>query len=264
MRLGICVALENLRDAAAAGFDFGESTVSTLRPDQDEAAFASVRDQFYAKSIRIEALNCFIPGRLRVTGPAVDLPALRRYVEIVMRRAAEVGVAIIVFGSGGARVLPEGFPVKRGWEQLAAAARLTAEIAGNYGIKIAMEPLFKRGCNFFNRVDQGAALVDRVNHPNLKLLADLFHVTTEQEPFENIAAAGKRLAHVHLGTPSIPETAKGREFDFDGFFRALARAGYDGRLSVEDNPGLLAGKKPPLVAVFRAIREFLASRLAGI
>ena len=159
--------------------------------------------------------------------------------------------------------MPEGFDdVKRAWEQLADAARLAAEIAAKYGVLIAMEPLYKSACNFFNRVDQGSAFVDRIAHPNLKLLADLYHVAAENEPLSNIAAAGARLAHIHVATPSIPETREGVDYDFQGFFHALKQAGYDGRVSVEDNPGLLRNAKSrslAFAAVLACLRKAACS-----
>lgn len=263
MRLGICIAPDALADAAAAGFDFAETAVWTLAPGKSEAEFAPLRAAMLAAPIRMEAFNCFLPGELKVVGPAVDLVPVRRHMEIVLRRAGEVGAKIVVFGSGGARQLPENFPAQRGWEQLAEAARLAGDIAARHGITVAMEPLCRRGCNFFNRVDEGAAFVDRVGHAGVRLLADLFHMAEDREPFAHLAAAGARLAHVHLATPSLPETAPGPDYDFAGFFDALRRAGYGGRVSVEDNPGLLGRSKLPRIEAFRAVRNFLAPLCRG-
>ena len=257
MKLGLCTAVEGLADAADAGFDFVEMSGPVLAPDKDEADFALIRKRILAAPIKVEAFNGFLFGGFKVTGPAVNLEVVRRHMEIVLRRAAEAGASIMVFGSGGARTLPAGFPADRGWSQLADAARFAADIADQHGLTIVMEPLFKRGCNFFNHVDQGAAFVDRVGHPRLRLLADLFHMEQEQEPLADIAAAGKRLAHIHLATPAIPATGPGKAYDFPGFFAALRQAGYTGRVSVEDNPGLLAEKKAPWRDVYRAIWEYL-------
>lgn len=257
MKLGLCTSVEGLADAAAAGFDFVEMSGPSLAPDKDEADFALIRNRILAAPIKVEAFNGFLFGGFKVTGPAVDVAVVRRHMEVVLRRAAELGASVMVFGSGGARALPEGFPADRGWSQLAEAARLAADIADRHGMTIAMEPLFKRACNFFNRVDQGAAFVDRVGHPRLRLLADIFHMEKEQEPLADIAAAGKRLVHIHLATPSIPETAAGVAYDFPGFFAALRQAGYAGCVSVEDNPGLLAKRKESLLDAYRAIREYL-------
>lgn len=263
MRIGICTSPEFLGYAADAGYEFAEMTCSTLLYDQDEAAFAPVRKQYLASPIKTEAFNVFLPATHRVTGPDVDLDTVGKHMDIVLRRASEVGASIMVFGSGGARKLPEGWPLEKGRQQYVVAARLAGTIAAKYGMTIALEPLLKRACNFFNRTDQGAEFVDLINHPNVKLLTDLYHIAWEAEPFENMVAAGPKLGHIHLATPCIPATGDdgGPGYDFVDFLATLARAGYDGRITVEDNPGLLAQKQPPLTEVYRVVREYVESCL---
>lgn len=257
MRFGICTSTDNADQAAAAGFEFIEITVSELMRPEAGHAFTSWAERVRTAPAPVEVANCLIPGHLKVTGPDVDTAALRLYLEQIMPRAAAAGVTVVVFGSGSARRLPDGFPPARGWEQLADAARLAAEIGDDHGVTVAMEPLFTRACNFFNRVDQGAALVDRVGHPRLQLLADLFHMAAENEPFDSVTAAAARLAHIHVATPALPETGEGPVYDFAHFFAALRAAGYDGRVAVEDNPGLLTAHPAPLTPVYRAILTFL-------
>jgi sugar phosphate isomerase/epimerase len=146
----------------------------------------------------------------------------------------------------------------RAWEQLAEAARIVADAAATCDMVIAMEPLAPPACNFFTHVEQGAQFVDRIDHPRLKLLADLYHVQKSAEPVTNVGRAGRRLAHIHLATPTVAGLSLPPEpFDFAGFFKALRTAGYDGRVSVEDNPGLLGKAPRPLAPTFKAIREYL-------
>lgn len=267
MKFGICTDINRIQTAADAGYDYVEMTASTLVPTEDESAFAAVIQKIRKAPLPVEAFNVFLPVAHKVTGPTVDLKAMGNYMDKTLRRASEAGASIMVFGSGGARRMPEGFnDLNRAWEQLADAARLAAEIAAKYGMVIVMEPLFKKGCNFFNRVDQGAALIDRVAHPHLKLLGDLYHITMENEPLSNVAAAGKRLAHIHVPPPAIPATGgDGSAYDFRGFFDALKQAGYDGRVSVEDNPGFLrkaesADPGPsPMAAALAYLRKMIQS-----
>lgn len=264
MRIGMCLSPEFLDDAAAAGYAYAEMTCASLLYDQDEAAFAPVRKRLLASPIKVEAFNVFLPAKYRVTGPDVDLEAVGKHMDIVLRRASEVGASIMVFGSGGARKLPEGWPLEQGRQQYIEAARLAGEIAAKYGMTIALEPLLKRACNFFNRTDQGAEFVDLIDHPNVKLLTDLYHISWEGEPFEHMVDAGPKLAHIHLATPCIPATGDdgGPGYDFKAFLATLARAGYDGRITVEDNPGLLAKIDPANMRdVYRAVREYVESCL---
>lgn len=258
MRIGMCTGLDSLADAATAGYDYAELPLANTIGMADEAEYARMRAKIQASPLPVAAFNCFLPGDLKVTGPAVDLGAVEQYVTTALQRAAEVGASFVVFGSAGSRAIPEGFPVERAWEQLAEAARLSGEIAVRNGLTIVMEPLSQ--CQYFQRVEQGIAFVDRVQHPGVKLLGDLFHVATIHESFEHLIAAGDRLAHIHLATPIIAENRE-QTFDFTGFLATLARAGYQGRISVEDNPGLLAGKQPPFTQAYRAMRQYVVSCL---
>ncbi len=264
MRIGICTQPDLLPQAADAGYAYAEMTCATLCYDQDDAAFAPVLKQYQAAPIPIEAFNVFLPPTHRVTGPAVDLQRVGAHMEIVLRRASAVGASIMVFGSGGARKLPEGWPVARGRAQFIEAARLAGEIAAKYNMTIALEPLLQRACNFFNRTDQGAEFVDLIAHPQVKLLTDLYHIAWEGEPFEHLIDAGAKLGHIHLATPCLPATGDdgGPGYDFPRFLSVLARAGYDGRVTVEDNPGLLGKFSPAeITGVYRTVYDYVASCL---
>jgi len=261
MRFGICTSLDHAVYAAEAGCDYIESIAATLVPAQDEVAFAPIREQILASPVPLEVLNVFIPGEIKITGPSVDLPALQIYMDTLMRRAKEVGVSVIVFGSGGARSAPEGFAVEQAREQFVDVVRMAGDTAMKYGLTITVEPIHAGGCNILNRVEQGMVIVDRLNHPNVKLLADLFHMTKVGEPFANIVAAAGRFGHIHTGTPSLPETAEGEQLDFREFLDAVVKAGYDGRISVEDNNGLFQWKQLPLTAGFRAAIEYVKAQL---
>lgn len=262
MRFGICTGVDGIALAAAAGYDYVEMSLATVLPRENEAAFAPVRAALAAAPLRVEAFNCFIPGDLKVTGPAADPAALAQYMDVALRRASEVGASIVVFGSGAARRAPDDFPLAQARAQYRDTARLAGETAAKYGITIALEPLTPRQCNHFNLVCEGAAIVDAVQHPNLRLLADLFHMVESDEPLSHIIDAGARLVHTHLATPSIPETdPQGVPYDVKGYLAALADAGYDARLSVEDNPGTLGKSGLPRETVIRAVLAYTKSCL---
>jgi sugar phosphate isomerase/epimerase len=261
MRIGICSSIDNLPIAREAVFAFAELGCHALLPDQDEAAFAPVRSKLLASPLPVEAFNCFLPGHLAVTGPAVDLKAVGAHMDLVLRRASESGASIMVFGSGRSRKVPDGFPLETAKTQFIEAARLAGELADRHAMTVVLEPLYKKACNLFNLTSQGIDFVDRINHPRVRLLTDLFHMAWEQEPFDHLVAAGPRLAHIHLATPCLPEIGNdnGPGYDFPGFLAALKKAGYAGRLSIEDNPGLLGKTAMPLVEAYRRVFQYIMS-----
>lgn len=262
MRIGICCGLGQLATAKAAGYEYAEMAVTgVLVPEAPEADYAPNRAAVLASPIPVEAFNCFVPGHIKVTGPDVDLAKVEAYMDVALRRSAECNVGIVVFGSGGARSMPEGYSKPKARVQYLDAVRIAGDLGAKYGVTIVLEPLVSWACNVFNLVCEGAAFVDTLEHPNVKLLTDLFHFEAGGEPYANIVAAGARFGHVHLATPSIPETGEGKIYDFTGFLNALRLAGYDGRISVEDNPGLLGKTGGNYPQAITAVRAFVESQL---
>ena len=102
-----------------------------------------------------------------------------------------------------------------------------------YGITIAIEPLCARECNIIRTVADGLALAKRVNHPNIRVLADLYHIWQESEPMSNIVEAAEWLAHVHIAEPVKRSYPGNDNFDFSDFFSTLQATGYQGRVSCE-------------------------------
>ncbi len=257
MKYGLCGGPELGACASAAGFDYLEINVQKhLAPEQDEAAFAAQRRQMAQSPVPVEAANCMIPGHLKICGPAVDRVRLERYVETLGIRAERVGVRVIVFGSGGARAIPEGFDRREGWRQLVEFGRNLGGIAQRHGVTIAVEPLRRRECNILNTVAEAAGYVREVAHPAIRLLVDSFHWGEENESPQAIVEAGDLLSHVHVATLSHRMAPGLEPHDFGPFFRALKQVKYDGRVSIEATFNDLAAEA---AASRRALAEAVAA-----
>jgi sugar phosphate isomerase/epimerase len=234
MRFGICASVESLGLAAEAGCDYIEPAIAALAPGKADSDFAPVRRQFETFAIKPEAFNCFIPGNLKITGPSIDSSALSAHVQVACQRAAQVGGRVIVFGSGGARGVPEGFPRDRALDQIVAFLRMAGDHAADSGIVIAIEPLRAAECNIIHFVSEAVDIARRVDHPAVQVLADGYHVWQGSEPLGNIAAAGPLLAHTHIAEAvgrRAPQRGDGT--DYQAFFAAIKQAGFDGRCSIE-------------------------------
>ena len=246
MRFGMC--MEGLRERVEsfkeAGYDYVELTVGEILPEESEEKFAGVKEKIKKFPLRPEVFNCFIPGEIKVVGNKIDSSRLKNYLEVSIRRVAELSGKIIVFGSGGARKVPENFPFEKAYQQLIDFLNLAADIAKNEGIVI--EPLFKPASNIINLVKEGLQLTRDVNRKEIKLLADLFHMEEEDEPFTDLLAAKDYLAHIHIPVPvtkgvKVPSiegiNLKKRTYNHQDFFHYLKEINYQGRISVEDNGG---------------------------
>ncbi len=234
MQFGVCGGPAMADTAAGLGFDYAEWSVpALLMPREPETAFRAALQQAQAAALPYPVVNCFVPGDLKITGPDVDPQALRVYVTTAMHRARQAGVEVIVFGSGGARQIPEGFDRQRAHAQIVEFCRMTAPLAHDNGVTVVVEPLNRSECNVLNTVAEGAALVREVDHPGLRLLVDGYHLLKDQDACESIVAHGALLAHTHVAT--IPDRrAPGVEAcELQSFFAALSAAGYTGRMSIE-------------------------------
>ena len=122
----------------AAGFDYAECAVGQLLQLNDEEMAEAARLHEIGM-FTVESCNCFIPGSIPLTGENTGdyIPHIRE----VYRRMKLVGADAVVFGSGGARRIPEGFDRERAKAQLDDFMRTAAEIAKEYGITIVIEPL---------------------------------------------------------------------------------------------------------------------------
>lgn len=250
MIYGVCTEPENAAVLADAGFEFVELHVQRhLKPEEDEAAFLPQLARIQAAALDCVAANCFIPAHLKITGPQADLDALARYVKVACERAQRAGIETIVFGSGGARTIPDSFDRQQAWEQLVDFGRMLGPVAERHGVTIAVEPLNRGESNVLNGVSEGARYVREVDHPSVRLLVDGYHWALERESAADmvgdIIAAGPLLCHAHIATYRTRLAPGAEACDFGPFFQALKGGGYDGRIAIEgkwdDLPSQAAG-----------------------
>ena len=220
-----------------AGYDFAEMTVQSLTRLSEEQ-FAEVRQAIGESALRVPAFNSFIPGSLKLTGPDASESEQDEYLDLALQRVKAVGGELIVFGSGAARSVPAGFPVERGLEQIRRFLERCGQYAAKYGVTIVIEPLNGKESNVINTVREAMALAEELGHPQIKVLADSYHMDLEKEPFAVVEEAASKglLSHVHISGRDrrFPGTADEREeIDFAQLFRALQRSGYSGGISAE-------------------------------
>ncbi len=255
MRFGVCAGIESAAALAAAGYDYIELSVAgDLIPDEDAAAWAEKRRAIAAMPLLPETYNSFIRSG-RIVGPDANFAWLRRYVGAALTRAAEVGGAVIVFGSGGARQVPEGFPQDEADRQLRDFLNLCGEISAKTGVVVAIEPLCKAECNHINLVSEGAAWCRTVGLPGVRNLADTYHMERENEPLSALIESADVLAHVHTADTGRLAPGTGT-CDHAALFAALKSAKYDARLSIECNwDGKFAEQIAPALAHLKSSAE---------
>ena len=179
------------------------------------------------------AANVLLPATLKCVGPDVDYARLDRYAGNVFRRANGIGMTLIVFGSAGARMIPEGFSATKAFEQYVDLLRRFGPLAEANGVTLVVEPLNRGECNLVNTVIEGAEAVRRANHPAVKLLVDIFHMLRNGESPDDIEKVGPLIRHAHVAENRDRAAPGTNGDDFRPFLRALYRTGYNERLALE-------------------------------
>ena len=226
------------------GYDFWEwGAGAAFDPGKDDAWWRTQKEEIAKRPLPLRSCNGFIPGKFRLTGPKADHGPALDYAETVLRRADEIGVKTVVFGSGGARNVPGDFTAKptpdleKGTEQYADFCRkLVKRVADLKTTAVVIEPLRPNESNIVNYVFQGLRICRDVNSPRLRQLADIFHMMMGGDDAAAIDAAGPLLKHVHIAdysTRKFPGADPSQTFRLKPYFDALRRIGYKGGVSCE-------------------------------
>jgi D-psicose/D-tagatose/L-ribulose 3-epimerase len=255
VRVGYCTGLKNLEAAKAAGFDYVElsaTEIATLSDADFDAASAHIKEL----GIATPAANLLLPATLKVTGPQTDPERQMRHLQTAFTRLSKLGTEVVVFGSGGARRVPDGFAKEEAFTQLVDFGRRAAREARANGITLTIEPLRKQETNIINTAADGLELVKAVDDPNFQLMIDFYHLASEQEDPSIVLRAKDHIRHLHMANPAgrvFPQ--RWEEFDYAPFFANLRAIGYDKRISVEGNTTDLAAQGPPAVALLHRAFE---------
>jgi D-psicose/D-tagatose/L-ribulose 3-epimerase len=251
VQVGYCTSLSNIEAARAAGFDYVELSTSEIAGLSD-ADFERAAARIRQAGISTPAANLFLPATLKVTGPAIDQEQQMAYVRKAFARLARLGTQIVVFGSGPARMVPDGFPKDRAFQQLVEFGRRIAPEARARGITITVEPQRPEETNIINSAAEGLSLVNAIDDPNFQLMIDFYHLASVKEDPGIVARAGAHIRHLHTANPEgrvFPR--KWDEYDYAPFFAALRQIGYDKRISVEASTKDLSVDAPLAIALLR-------------
>ena len=237
MRFGVCFHVNDAAEMAAIGYDYLEVHAGNIAAMSEEEYEVFCAENA-AAPIHAETANCLFPGSIRLTGEEADMDTVKGYAEKVVGRLSRAGIKLVVFGSGGSRRVPEGFPAEKAWQQLVEVGKILGAAAEKYGVTVALEPLRAAESNIITKQSEGLKLVQDVDHPNFKLLCDYYHLMQEGGTLEDVEACAGQLVHIHIAEPKTRVPMRPDDgADYAGFFATLRKIGYDGRISFEGSAG---------------------------
>jgi sugar phosphate isomerase/epimerase len=233
IEIGVCGPVEDFEKAERWGFDYFEPSAAAISALNDRE-FAEFRRRVSGSRLRCKSFNSLIRS-LQVVGPKADLEAVEAYLDSTLERCHQLGARIVVWGSASSRNVPAGFSRDRAWQQIATFLMRAGEIASKKSLIIAIEPLRHQESNIINSGTEALDLVHQVNHPNVKMIIDYYHLREEKEDPEILRRGGQEIVHLHFANPDGRRWPKAlnEDAEYGRFFALLRQIDYAGGISIE-------------------------------
>jgi sugar phosphate isomerase/epimerase len=233
--IGIAQGIEHDSVLFASGYRYIVESINKLISPRNvsQQQFAQNLATLKKLKTKVYALNLFIPGDLKLVGPEVNEEVILAYAEEVLSRCQQAEIKMIVWGSGGARRLPDGFDPEKAREQFANIAKQIAAKAKAHDVMLALENLNSTETNFITTAAEALAIVKRVDHPNFRLCVDIYHMLKENESPEIIVEASKYVVHCDIAEKQNRTPPGVAREDFKPYLKALKKIKYSGKIVVE-------------------------------
>lgn len=226
---------ESIRKASEYGYDGVELALK-------EAADVNAGDlRRWLEKNRIE-VSCITTGQvfadsgLYFTHPDRDMR--RKAIEVfsdLIDLGEEFGGLINVGRARG--FVAEGQKKEEAEKLFVEVMQRLGERAEKRRVQLVIEPVNRYEINFINNLDEGSAILKKVQMANCGLHADVFHMNIEDD---NIGASlirnGSLVRYVHFADSNRLAPGFGH-LDFDDILDALGKIHYDGWVSMEMLPG---------------------------
>ncbi len=237
MQIGFCGSIDQAELARDCGFDYLEPALAPVCAMSEEE-FAQKQAHLEKVGIPALAVNLFLPGDWPLGHAPLDEERNREYLTTAAKRLSALGVKVAVLGSGNARNINDTFGREKGKAQFKTFYCQAAEMLGEKGISVALEPLRSQECSWLNTVGEALELLQSLPECPKAVLCDFYHAGQEQESLSVLKRAGSLLHHCHIANPitrkaPLPDDGA----DYEAIFQALKDCGYDGTISLEGNWG---------------------------
>ena len=244
-------ACKTIRKAGYTGIELAPFTLA-----EDPAAISpgkrnEYRDIIASEGLKFVGLHWLMvsPKGLHVTTPDNALRERSwKHIHNLIDLCADLGPdGVMVFGSPQQRATTGGLSPTQATRNFVDGLAAVAPHAKDRAVKILLEALPKGQCNVVTTLDEAAALVRQINHPNLRTMFDSHNAVDEIEPHAVLVERHFDLiGHVHVNEMDGKHCGRG-DYDFKPVLRVLKRLNYQGWVSIEAfdftfNAGVIANE----------------------
>ncbi|HVK09575.1 MAG TPA: sugar phosphate isomerase/epimerase family protein [Gemmataceae bacterium] len=235
---GPFVLWDDLEPALRLAADLGYDAVELFPPDPGAFDPAAVRGLLAQHRLAVSAVGSgagWVRHKLSLTHPdAAHRAKAQAFVRGMIDFAAELGAPVII-GSMQGR-WGDGVSRDQALAFLAEGLGALGEYARGRGTVLLYEPLNRYETNLINTIDAGVAFLKTLATPNVKLLADLFHMNIEEADIAgSLRAGGPHIGHIHFADSNRRPAGLGH-LDFGPILDAVREMNYDGYFAAEAFP----------------------------
>ncbi|MBQ6264375.1 MAG: sugar phosphate isomerase/epimerase [Clostridia bacterium] len=219
MKFGACCSadIERVKILKQFGYDYAEGGCGAITSLSDDD-FEKYYTEFVKIGLPMPVANGFFPSEIKLAGQQSDKDLIKDYLKRFFRRADFLGIEKVIFGSGGARNIPDSMSINDGIGEIVWDLKnIICPMATEHNITVVIEPLRKEECNIFNTVRESVDIIEEAGIENLKVLADVYHMVCMNEPIDSIKNLSGILVHAHTSNPVGGNTRRVYPKQNDGF-----------------------------------------------
>ena len=227
---------ETVATLGYTGLEVAPFTLAPLITDVTAARRAELRRQAERAGVTIIGTHWLLA---KTSGFYLNTPdaAVRAktgdYFAALAEATAELGGNLMVLGSPLQRNLIDGITAEQADDLTCATLGHCLKTLERTGVTLCLEPLGPVETNYINAAAHAVRLIERFQHPNVKLHLDVKAMSAEPQSIpETIAASREHAFHFHANDPNRRGPGFG-DTDFKPIFQALKDANYSGWVSVE-------------------------------
>jgi len=232
-RGGPFVLWEDLPGSVRQAVELGYDAIELFPPEPDALSPKAVKELLAPHNLAVSAVGSgagWVRHKLSLShrDPAHRERA-RTFVRSMIDVAAELGAPVII-GSMQGR-WGDDLPKEEALAHLTESLTMLGEHAASRGQMLLYEPLNRYETNLLNTIADGLTFLKSLP-PNVKLLADLFHMNIEEADIAAAIRAGAgHIGHFHFADSNRrpaglghldfgPVVAAVRDINFNGYFGA--------------------------------------------
>lgn len=167
------------------------------------------------------------------TPDAVVRRRTAEYVQALARLCRDLGGSRMILGSPQQRNIMPGVTPQAAFEYAAEVVDQCLRVLEETEVTLCLEPLGPAEGNFLNTAAEAVRLIERIGHPNCRLILDCKAMSSEAVPIPELIRSNARLlAHFHANDPNRQGPGFG-DLDFVPILAALGEIDYRGWVSVE-------------------------------